>query len=65
MKKLLFAIPMLMVGCAAVQDGLNAAKNTLESPPSFAVDAIKAIFQFLANIVGAGWDMFIHKFLPF
>jgi len=65
MKKLLFAIPLLMVGCQAVQDAGAAAKQTLEAPPSFVIEAIQAIFRFLGSALGAAWEMFINKFLPF
>lgn len=65
MKKLLFAIPLMLVGCQAFTDATKAAKDTLLAPPSFVMDAIHAILQFLGNAVAAFADMFLHKFLPF
>lgn len=69
MKKLLFALPLLLVGCAevgqAAKDGLNEAKEMVVAPPSFVVEAINAILRFFGNVLSAGWDMFISKFLPF
>ena len=69
MKKLLYAIPLLMVGCAelsqAAKDGFNEAKEMATAPPGFVVEAVSAILRFLGNVLGAGWDMFVSKFLPF
>jgi hypothetical protein len=50
MKKLLFGLPLLFIGCAEVHDALNTAKGELMAPPSAIMAALDQILNFLIMV---------------
>lgn len=52
MKKILYSLPLgLLAGCSTVKDALDTAKDGLLSPPSAVLDALRAIGEFLLNLL--------------
>lgn len=64
MKKLLYGLPLLLVGCQAFKDVGGVIEDVIVTPPGYLIDALKVVLNFLQGVLGAAVSALLHGLLP-